>query len=100
MTTFVDDSTSYYGHMDPLMVKEVTQKNYEATETYMHSNKLKINGDKSYLIVLTKGYSVAGGVGAAERRESVTLEAGGKVIRGSEQERLLGGSYTRAEVGG
>ena len=91
MTTFVDDSTSFYGHADPMVVKEVTQRNYIATENYMHANKLNINGDKSHLLVLTKGDSVAAGVGAAERRETVTLEAGGKVIRGSEQERLLRG---------
>ena len=91
MTTFVDDSTSDYGHRDPSVVKEVTQRNYNATEEYMNSNKLKINGDKSHLVVLTKGDSVAGGAAAALRREVVTLEAGGKVIIGSEHERLLGG---------
>ena len=90
MATFVDDSTSYFGHADPLVVKEVTQRNYNATENYMHSNKLKINGEKSHLLVLTKGDSVAGGAAAAQRREVVTLEAGGKLIKGSEHERLLG----------
>ena len=91
MTTFVDDSTSYYGHKDPQVVKEVTQRNYTATEEYMNCNKLKINGDKSHLLVLTKGDSVAGGAAAAQRRETVTIEAGGKTIRGSDSERLLGG---------
>ena len=91
MTTFVDDSSSYYGHKDPQVVKEVTQRNYTATEEYMNCNKLKINGDKSHLLVLTKGDSVAGGAAAAQRRETVTIEAGGKTIRGSDSERLLGG---------
>ena len=91
MTTFVDDSTSYFGHKDPIIVKNITQKNYEATELYMHRNNLKINGDKTHMIVMTKGDSVGGGVAAAERREVVTLLAGGKVIEGSEYERLLGG---------
>ena len=57
----------------------------------MHSNKLKINGDKSHLVVLTKGDSVAGGAAAALRREVITLDAEGKVISGSEHKRLLGG---------
>ena len=48
----------------------------------MHTNKLKINGDKSHLVVITKGDSTAGGVAAAQRREVVTLEAGGEVISG------------------
>jgi hypothetical protein len=91
MTTFVDDSTSYYGHIDPKVVKDVTQRNYKATEEFMNCNKLKINGDKSHLLVLTKGDGVAGGKAAAERRETVTIEAGGKTIMGSESERLLGG---------
>ena len=91
MTTFVDDSTSYYGHTDPMKVKEVTQRNYNATEEYMNANKLKINGEKSHLIVLTKGDNVAGGLAAAQRREMITLEAGGKLISGSENETLLGG---------
>ena len=91
MTTFVDDSTSYFGHTNPLKVKEVTQKNYDLIEDYMNSNLLKINGDNSHLIVLTKGNGVAGGVAAAGRRAQVSLVAGGKVIRASEQETLLGG---------
>ena len=91
MTTFVDDSTSYFGHKNALKVKEVTQRNYDLIEDYMNSNLLKINGDKSHLIVLTKGNGVAGGVAAAGRRAQVSLVAGGKVIQASEQETLLGG---------
>ena len=45
MTTFVDDSTNYYSHTDPLVVRNVTQRNYEAIREYMNSNKLKINGE-------------------------------------------------------
>jgi hypothetical protein len=91
MATFVDDSTNYFGHKDPNVVKEVTQRNYDTIEDYMHANKLKINGDKSHLLVLTKGDGMAGGVAAARRRETVTLQAGGKVILPSKQETLLGG---------
>jgi hypothetical protein len=91
MTTFVDDSTNYYGHRDPEVVKQVTQRNYDKIENYMHTNRLKINGDKSHLLVLTKGDGMGGGIAAAQRRAVVTLEAGGKVISASEQETLLGG---------
>ena len=91
MTTFVDDSTNYFGHENPQVVKNVTQNNYDAINEYMNSNKLKINGDKSHLIVMTRGDRVGGGELAAEKRAAITLQAGGKVIRGSEQERLLGG---------
>ena len=91
MTTFVDDSTNYYSHTDPLVVRNVTQRNYEAIREYMNSNKLKINGDKSHLVVMTRGDGNGGGLAAAERREVVKLGAGGKVIKGSVHERLLGG---------
>ena len=91
MTTFVDDSTNYYGNKDPELVQRITQKNYNAIEDYMTSNKLKINGDKSHLLVLTKGDGRGGGVAAARRRERVTVQAGGKTILPSENETLLGG---------
>ena len=68
MATFVDDSTSYFGRADPLVVKEVTQRNYNAMENYMHSNKLKINEEKLCLLVLTKEDSVEGGAAAPQRR--------------------------------
>ena len=42
MTTFVEDSTSYYAHEDPRVVKEVTQKNYESTESYMHKSRFEL----------------------------------------------------------
>ena len=77
MATFVDDSTNYYGNKDPKIVREVTQKNFNSIEDYMTSNKHKSYGDKSHLLVLTKGEGQGGGVAAARRREAVTLQAGG-----------------------
>ena len=60
MVTFVDDATSYFGHQDLQEVTTVTNKNFKAIVTYMHANKLKINSDKTHLLVITKsggGYS-------------------------------------------
>ena len=91
MVTFVDDSTNYFGHKDPQIVKAVTQRNYDTIENYMNANLLKINGDKTHLLILTKGDGTAGGVAAEQRREAINVQAGGKVIRGSEFETLLGG---------
>ena len=54
MVTFVDDGTSHYGHKDPAKVTRVTNKNFAAIETYMHSNKLKVNSDKMHLLVIAK----------------------------------------------
>ena len=91
MVTFVDDATCYFGHEDTTEVTRVTNKNLAAIETYMHSNMLKVNPDKTHLLVLTKssGGEVRGRE-AAERRAAVTLTVGGEEIRQSDSEVLLG----------
>ena len=91
MVTFVDDSTSYFGHQDTNEVTRVTNKNFSAVETFMNSNKLKVNSTKTHLLVMTKssGGEVRGRQ-AAERRAAVTLTAGGEVIKQSDSEVLLG----------
>ena len=48
MVTFVDDSTSYFGHHDPAKVAEVNQRNFNKVEEYMHSQKLKINSSDTH----------------------------------------------------
>jgi hypothetical protein len=91
LVTFVDDATSYFAHEDPAEVTRVTQKNMDAIEEYMHANKLKVNGDKTHLLVIAKssGGEVRGRE-AAERRAAVALVAGGENIKQSESELLLG----------
>ena len=91
MVTFVDDATCYFGHQDTDEVTRVTNKNFAAIELYMHANKLKVNSDKTHLLVVTNS---AGGEGrgreAATRRAAVYLEAGGVRIQQSDSELLLG----------
>ena len=57
----------------------------------MHANKLKVNSDKTHLLVVTNS---AGGDGrgreAATRRAAVYLDAGGERIQQSDNELLLG----------
>jgi hypothetical protein len=91
MVTFVDDATTYFGHNDTSEVTRVTNKNFAAIESFMHANKLKVNSDKTHLLVVTKssGGEVRGRE-AAERRAAVTLTAGGEVIGQSDSEVLLG----------
>ena len=69
LTTFVYDSTNYFGHGGPLIVKAVTQNNYSKLEDYMNANKLKINGGKSHLMVKTKGDRVARGEKSGDNPE-------------------------------
>ena len=91
MVTFVDDATSYYGHKDIGEVNRVINKNFMAIEEYMHANKLKINQEKTHLLVVSKssGGEVRGRQ-AAEQRAAVTLIAGGEAVQQSDSEVLLG----------
>ena len=91
MVTFVDDATCFYGHRDPAEVTRVINKNFAAIECYMHANLLKVNSDKTHLLVVTKsGGGEMRGRLADERRAAVTLTAGGEVIKQSNSEVLLG----------
>ena len=91
MVTFVDDATSSYGHKDPAILTEVIQKNFTAIKTYMNANKLKVNGDKTHLLVMTNSRGgVVHGQEAAARRAAVALTAGGENIKQSDSEVLLG----------
>ena len=91
MVTFVDDATTYYAHHDSEEINRVIHKNFEAIELYMNANQLKINGDKTHLLVICKsgGREVQRRV-AADKRAAVTLTAGGEVIEQSDSELLLG----------
>ena len=91
MVTFVDDATSYYGHQDSVEVTRVINKNFKAIKVYMNANQLKINSDKTHLLVICKsGGGEAQRRAAAERRAAVTLTAGGESIVQSHSELLLG----------
>ena len=69
----------------------MTNKNFATIENFMHSNKLKVNSDKTHLLVISKSsIGEVRGREAPERRAAVTLTAGGKVIRQSNSEVLLG----------
>ena len=91
MVTFVDDATSYYGHKDIGEVNRVINKNFMAIEEYMHANKLKINQEKTHLLVVSKSSGGEGrGRQAAEQRAAVTLIAGGEAVQQSDSVVLLG----------
>ena len=69
----------------------IINKNFEAIEMYMNSNQLKVNSDKTHLLVISNS---AGGEArrraAAERRAADTLTAGAELIEQSDSELLLG----------
>ena len=82
MMTFVDDATCYFGHQDPSEVTRVTSKNFADIELHMHANKLGVNSDKKHFLVVTSSVgAVLRGQEAAERREALSLTAGGERIK-------------------
>ena len=91
METFFNDTTCFFGHQDNAEVTRETNKNFAAIELYMQANKLKVNSDKTHLIVVKNS---AGGEGcgreAAKSRAAVSLIAGGERIQQNDSELLLG----------
>jgi hypothetical protein len=83
MVNFVDDGTNYFANKDPQVVTTTLSKNYEKIESWMHTNKLVINADKTHYIVVA-------GKKTARLREEVILETGGYRIDQSESQKLLG----------
>ena len=83
MINFVDDGTNYVANEDPKVVTEALNINYRRIESWMHSNKLVINADKTH-------YTVLAGRKAGRLRNEVKLQAGEYVIKQSEHEKLLG----------
>ena len=86
MVNFVDDSTAYLAHKDPMIVSQKLTEHYTKIEEYMHSNKLVINSDKTHLLVM------AGRGAIAARRMEVQVQAGSDTIEQSTSEKLLGGT--------
>ena len=70
MVTFVDDATCYFGHSDPAEVTRVINKNFSEIENYMHANKLKINSDKTHLLVMAKSGGGRSSIESSTRKKS------------------------------
>ena len=51
MVNFVDDGTNYVSDKGPQVISKKLCDNYEKIETWMHTNKLVINADKTHYIV-------------------------------------------------
>ena len=82
---FVNDGTVYYTAKDPEVISQKMTDHYNMIKGYLNSNKLVINSDKTYHIVMA-------GLGAiSARRLKVKVEAGTTIIEQSESEKSLGG---------
>ena len=80
---YVDDGAYSYAHREPNVLSSVLNDKFQAMESWMTSNKLVINPDKTHLLVL-------GPKSASVRRNAVQVKINDKLIVPSTSEKLLG----------
>ena len=81
---YVDDGAYSYASESPAVLSSVLTKMYQKIENWMNANRLVINPDKTHLLVI-------GSRRHSTLRNSVSMSAGGFVVKPSEFEKLLGG---------
>ena len=87
---YADDSTFSYAGQDSIELSNLTADKYEKMADYMTSNKLKLNGDKTHLMVMMND--------AARRKNpnfQIQLDTGEKIVETSETEKLLGAQISQ-----
>ena len=69
LVSYVDDGAFSYAHSNPAVISRVLTEKYDILEDWMNNNKLVINPDKTYSIVI-------GTKNSAELRKQVIMMAG------------------------
>ena len=85
LVNFVDDATYNVACEDPLELSEKLSSKYDKISSYMASNKLVINADKTHLLVMGTGKPAMD-----RKRQDVYLQAGDHLILPTSTEKLLG----------
>jgi hypothetical protein len=90
ISCYADDSTFSCAGKDSMEMSVFTSEKYLKMADYMTSNKLKLNGDKTHLMVMMNN--------AARRHHpnfQVQLNTGQEIIEESKSERLLGAQISQ-----
>ena len=90
ISCYADDSTFSCAGQDSMEMSVFTSEKYLKMADYMTSNKLKLNGDKTHLMVMMNN--------AARRHHpnfQVQLNTGQEIIEESKSERLLGAQISQ-----
>ena len=82
---FADDSSYSYSSKDPDDIKNKIAEKYQMISEYMKCHQLKLNSDKTHLMVLMSDASRK-----AKPQFQITLDTQSKVIEPSKSEKLLG----------
>ena len=83
---YADDSTVSVSSSDPEEITTKLAERYEVISEYMSNNRLKLNGDKTHLMLLASSYTWSNKL----NNDSINLDTGNEVIKTSQTERLLG----------
>ena len=84
---YADDSTVSISSSDPEEITNKVTAKYARIADYMNNNRLKLNGDKTHLMLLASSYAWSHKL----NDDSIKLDTGNEVIRTSQNEKLLGG---------
>ena len=83
---YADDSTVSVFSSDPEEITAKLTERYGVISDYMSNNRLKLNGDKTHLMLLASSYAWSHKL----NDESINLNTGNEMIKTSQNERLLG----------
>ena len=83
---YADDSTVAVTNSDPEEISAQITEKYEAVAEYMSSNKLKLNGEKTHLMLLSSSHTWSNKLSDS----SMKLYTGNEIIKTSQTEKLLG----------
>ena len=84
---YADDSTFSYSSSSIQEISDKISENYTEVAQFMSNNKLKLNGDKTHLMLLATEHAWRNKLD----ENSLSLNTGNEIISTSKSEKLLGG---------
>ena len=84
---YADDSSFSFASTNPDTISTKITEKYRVISEYMNNNKLKLNGDKTHLMLLGTDYAWRNKL----NENSINLDTGDEIIATSKCEQLLGG---------
>ena len=84
---YADDSTFSYSSSSIQEISDKISENYTGIAQFMSNNKLKLNGDKTHLMLLASDHAWRNKLD----ENSLSLNTGNEIISTSKSEKLLGG---------
>ena len=82
----ISNKCTYSSNVRPVQLKNIIDEKYQNLTRYMDNNKLKLNSDKTHLMILTSDINHRN-----HDNYGITLNTGNEIILPQESEMLLGG---------